>query len=574
MKTKLQSKLLIAVIFSVSFFACEQQGEDPIDDLSKGELITVPMNLSGITVEVSDLAGGRVAATPDLENPYTFVLIFNKDNETQGLEKFYAAGVYEGIPQNISLDLVKGNPYEITVKVMAASETSQGLALFEDAQGQPQLIPSHSHPFDGNKLVYITNEMRYGNAEVNAMGITDEYQFRNSGFAQYLDDNGTLITGDHDPELEVFYRKEDVTVTANEPIQMGLQRQAFALRFESDQELESEYRASLFYLSNGEERSYLEIGPGNTKDRRVATFYHHPSIQWSFGLKIEQKFNSEWVEVYYGAQQIRVNQERLIRINENPSSPEGDNLLSFSFLDRPLVQGESIDLDIRHCTGQANRVLHVAAQNSAIGAPLANHEIEVWVRDDQGDLYLGHGITDNGGNIFFELTRSMLDKVFTSSQMINRIYYKVLFDGQLLSNSRDITSPAYDDDISTRIVGFVEGDNCFGNCPTGPNKLISVQVQTRPGSDPLAGHFVEMWDIKDTGDRLVGFGTTNDFGYASFEVTGPNYDKILVNSSPSIYYKIFLNNELISNSRDINSPAYDPAIASSVTDIRELERCN
>lgn len=574
MKTKLRSKLLIAVACTLTIFACEQQGEDPTDDLSNGELITVPLNLSGITVEVSDPAGGRVSAHPELDNPFTLVLILNKDNETRGLEKFYAAGVYEGVPENISLDLVKGNLYEITAKVMAASETSQGLARFEDAQGQLQLVPSHKHPFDQNNRVYVTNEMRYGNSEVNAMGVNDEYQFYVSGFAQYLDENGNLVKGDHDPQLEVFYGTGDVSVTANEPIQMMLERQAFALRFESEKELESEYRASLFYLYNDEERSYLQIGPGNTKDRRVATFYQHPSISWQFGLKIEQKFNSEWIEVYYEAQQIRVNQERLIRINENPSGQNNGNLLSFSFLDRPLQQGDPIDLDIKNCTGEFNRILHITAQNTAINAPLAGHEIEVWVKDDFGDMFVGHGLTDNGGNIFFEVTRNMMDRVFTSSQMINRIYYKVFFDGQLLSNSRDTSSPGYDPNISIRIPKIMSTEECAGNCPTGPNQLISVKVETRPGNDPLAGHFIEMWDIENNGDRLVGFGNTNDFGFASFEVTGPNFDKIFVDSSPSIYYKIFLNGELLSNSRDINSPTYDPAISSSVTDTRELERCN
>lgn len=574
MKTKLRSKLLIAVTCTLTIFACEQQGEDPTDDLSNGELITVPLNLSGITVEVSDPAGGRVSAHPELDNPFTLVLILNKDNETRGLEKFYAAGVYEGVPENITLDLVKGNLYEITAKVMAASETSQGLARFEDAQGQLQLVPSHKHPFDQNNRVYVTNEMRYGNSEVNAMGVSDEYQFYVSGFAQYLDENGNLVKGDHDPQLEVFYGTGDVSVTANEPIQMMLERQAFALRFESDKELESEYRASLFYLYNDEERSYLQIGPGNTKDRRVATFYQHPSISWQFGLKIEQKFNSEWIEVYYEAQQIRVNQERLIRINENPSGQNNGNLLSFSFLDRPLQQGDPIDLDIKNCTGEFNRILHIAAQNTAINAPLSSHEIEVWVKDDFGDMFVGHGLTDNGGNIFFEVTRNMMDRVFTSSQMINRIYYKVFFDGQLLSNSRDTSSPGYDPNISIRIPKIMSTEECAGNCPTGPNQLISVKVETRPGNDPLAGHFIEMWDIENNGDRLVGFGNTNDFGFASFEVTGPNFDKIFADSSPSIYYKIFLNGELLSNSRDINSPTYDPAISSSVTDTRELERCN
>ena len=113
-------------------------------------------------------------------------------------------------------------------------------------------------------------------------------------------------------------------------------------------------------------------------------------------------------------------------------------------------------------------------------------------------------------------------------------------------------------------------DTC---CVENLNRNITVNAVSLPDEIPLKGYLVETWGIDVNGDIFLGYGTTDMDGNVTFEITEAVFDKVF-NNSPSIYHKMYLQEELLSSTRDVSMPEYDPNIRMNITDMQYVQECN
>ena len=82
------------------------------------------------------------------------------------------------------------------------------------------------------------------------------------------------------------------------------------------------------------------------------------------------------------------------------------------------------------------------------------------------------------------------------------------------------------------------------------NKLITLRGTDTANNTALVNFTIEMWDIEDPADIFLGEGITDTNGETIIEVTETTFNKVFIDSSPSIYYKVFSGGTLVSNSRN------------------------
>ncbi|MCG8321132.1 MAG: hypothetical protein MI921_16635 [Cytophagales bacterium] len=324
-------------------------GEDETLDgqaLSTGKMIMVPMNIGTTSVEVT----GRIHRTNSLKNVFTFILVREIDNEDRldfyEVEDYYAAGVFEGVPTGQNLEMKQGHEYEITVKVLAASETSHGLLVTDDGPGRKTVVPHH--PWEPelqekNYNVVVTNKIHYEASALKAVNLAERQTWR-TGFAIYIDGDGSIQEGEHMPELDAYYKQLDFIASQDAEINVDLRHHAFALRLETNGSITASYRAKLGYPEReGYTRDYLNIHPQKTSDRKVATFYSVGTIGAVYALIVEKNDGNGWEEIYRDSQNFYLLKERAIIIGEsdNPSNKGNPNI---SFDTREITEGEPIEI--------------------------------------------------------------------------------------------------------------------------------------------------------------------------------------------------------------------------------------
>lgn len=101
------------------------------------------------------------------------------------------------------------------------------------------------------------------------------------------------------------------------------------------------------------------------------------------------------------------------------------------------------------------------------------------------------------------------------------------------------------------------------------NKIITVRGINRIDDTPLVNFNIEVWDIEEPDDIFLGEGITDSNGETTIEVTETTFNRVFVNSAPEIYYKVFSGGILISNSRNTDSPEFNPNIGTSITNIQD-----
>lgn len=103
------------------------------------------------------------------------------------------------------------------------------------------------------------------------------------------------------------------------------------------------------------------------------------------------------------------------------------------------------------------------------------------------------------------------------------------------------------------------------------NKIITVWGRYTDGAAPLVNFRIELWDIDSPDDIFLGEGITDSAGLTAIEVTEATFNKVFVESSADLYYKIFSGSTLVSNTRDAGSPDNNPDILASITNIQDKE---
>lgn len=326
--------------------SCSEDETLNVQEPPKGNMITVPMNIGATSVEIT----GRTNNSA-LENAFTFILVREIDGE-EVLDfyepgDYYAAGVFEGVPTGQDLELEEGREYEITVKVLAASVTSQGLQVTSDGLGRKTVVPHH--PWEpelqeNDYNVVVTNEIHYGEAALNAINLGERQTWR-TGFATYIDGDGSVEEGEHMPELDAYYKQLDFTASQDAAINVNLRHHTFALRLETNGTITANYRARLRYLErDGFTRDYLSIGPQKTFDRKVATFYSVGTIGAAYTLIVEKNDGNGWEEIYRESQNFYLLQERAIIIGESGGNPLNKGNLNISFETREITDGDPIEI--------------------------------------------------------------------------------------------------------------------------------------------------------------------------------------------------------------------------------------